>query len=106
MSNHMDWQQKAEALCALAEIEVRIRKAGDWYVHQDVSVKDAGVMYGKYGNGDTPESAIIDHWKVLVDDVKFPLYLVARSGTDRRRAVVWNGFMWADVNEPKEAVAA
>lgn len=53
MSNHMDWQQKAEALCALAEIEVRIRKAGDWYVRQ-----------------------------------------------------VWNGFMWADVNEPKEAVAA
>ena len=102
----MDWQQKAAALDALAEIEVRIRKAGDWYVHQDVWVKDGCVMHGIYGNGETPEEAIIDHWKVLVEDVNFPRYLIARQGSDRRRAVVWNGFMWADIHEPKRTEVA
>ena len=101
----MDWQQKAAALDALAEIEIRIRAPWDWYVHQNVGIKDDHLMRGVYGNGETPEAAILDHWEVVVDAAKFPLYLVANSGTDRRRAVVWNGFMWADVHEPKTEAA-
>jgi hypothetical protein len=100
----MDWQEKAAALDALAEIEIRFRKPGDWFVNQDVAIKDDHCLVGAWGNGETPQAAIEDHWKVLVEEPKFPLYLVARSG-DRRRAVSWNGFMWADVHEPKQEKA-
>lgn len=97
----MDWQQKAAALDALAEIEIKIRKPGDWYVHQHVEIKDDCIMRGEYGNGRTPEEAIEDHWQRLVVNIEqTPLYLVARAMRDTRRAVKWNGFMWMDYPEP------
>jgi len=97
----MDWQQKAAALDALAEIEIKIRKPGDWYVSQRVEIKDGGVLRGEYGNGPTPQDAILDHWDRLVVNIDpTPLYLVARTADGRRRPVRWNGFMWADFPEP------
>ncbi len=102
----MDWQQKAAALDALAEIEIKIRKPGDWYVSQRVEIKNDCFLEGAYGNGDTPMAAIEDHWNRLVTDIECrPLYLVARAGHPNRRAVRWNGFMWQDVPEPERATA-
>lgn len=104
----MDWQQKAAALSALCEIHVCIRKPGDWYVSQNVDIRDEHCLRGEYGNGDTPIAAIEDHWEHLVNNIeKTPLYLVTRnSDGSGRRAVRWNGFMWVDVPEPKREVAA
>lgn len=102
----MDWQQKAAALDALAEIELRIRKPGDWYVFQDVNVKDECILIGSYGNGSTPEEAIEDHWRILTEETKFPKYLIANAGKPTRRAVHWNGFMWSEVPEPKREQVA
>lgn len=100
----MDWQQKAAALDALAEIQIMIRGVGDWYVHQNVQIRKVDVLFGEYGNGETPVAAIEDHWQKLVNEVsRTPHYLVARDGSGTRRAVRWNGFMWADVPEPKAA---
>jgi hypothetical protein len=98
----LTWEQKAEALNALAEIEIHMRRPGNWYVHQGVEIKKGGILHGQYGNGVTPEAAILDHWHVLVEQVDLPDYLVVNAyGGDRRRAVFWNGYRWADVAEPK-----
>ena len=96
----MDWQHKAAALNALAKISIKCRAPGDWYVEQSVEIKDDGLMIGEYGNGETPEAAIEDHWKCLVQELGSK-YLVANSGREDRRTARWNGFMWADVPEPK-----
>jgi hypothetical protein len=98
----MDWQQKAAALSALVEIQLICRKAGDWYVRQEVEIKDGAILRGSYGNGTTPQEAVEDHWRQLVDEMTpTPMYLVvsAGGGQRKRRAVRWNGFMWMDVSE-------
>lgn len=103
----MDWQHKAAALDALAEFEIKFRKMGDWYVSQNVEIKDSAILRSACGNGSTPDEAIEDHWRQLVDDIAAtPLYLVTRASSDtKRRAVRWNGFMWMDVHEPERKAA-
>jgi hypothetical protein len=112
----MDWQRKAAALNALAEIKISIRTPGDWYVLQSVNIREKNVMVGVCGNGKTPEEAIEDHWRQAVDDIIEDHwrqavddigdhYLVAREGGHPRRAVRWNGFMWEDVPEPTKSAA-
>jgi hypothetical protein len=81
---------------------VKFRKPGDWYVNQDVEVKDGGILIGTYGNGATPEEAIEDHWRVLTE-IPRGHYLVVRAFDNLRRAVRWNGFMWEDVKESAAA---
>lgn len=97
----MDWEQKFSALNALATCSVLMRKPGDWYVsHTGISVKDRGCLVGSYGNGKTPQGAILDDWKVLVEDIEpTEKYLVLNPAGENHRAVRWNGFMWKDVVE-------
>lgn len=105
----MDWQTKAAALNALAAISIKFRKPGDWYVSQQVEIKDGPILRGDYGNGATPQEAIEDHWERLTE-LEPGQYLVGREFLDgrthRRKAVRWNGFMWEDVNEPAKPEAA
>lgn len=98
----MNWQQKAAALNALAELDIKIREPGDWYCSQSVSIREEFVLVGTFGNGDSPEAAVDDHWKVLVEDIG-ARYLIANDGRYNRKAVRWNGYMWADVSEPHRA---
>lgn len=93
----MKFKQKAEALNALSEISIRINHYGKWYVSQRTEIKDGGILKGEYGDGDTPEEAINNHWRVLVDNLANNCYLVINA-TDKklRRAVRWNGFMWQE----------
>lgn len=102
----MDWQQKAEALAALADLSIKFRERewrvggpDPWYVSQNVEVKDGSILSSVCGNGHTPEEAIEDHWKQLVDDLTSRQYLIINVGTKDRRAVKWNGFMWQHVDE-------
>lgn len=110
----MVYQQMAEALAGLCELSIKYREAQwrlahaePWYVSQDIMVKKVGAstVVGTGGNGDTPEHAIIDHWRTLVDDLAHDEYLIVGSG-EQRRAVKWNGFMWADYPEPQKSKAA
>lgn len=109
----MDWQEKAAALAGLTELAVcfrekqwRIGGPEPWYVQQRIYIKDDCVLRGVYGNGDTPQEAIEDHWKHLVTELPANQYLViCASDSERRRAVRWNGFMWQDVPEPKRDAA-
>ena len=108
----MDWQQKAEALASLTELAICFREkqwriGGDepWYVQQKIDIRDGCCLHGAYGNGYTPQEAIEDHWKRLVDDLSSDQYLVIEAAADKRRAVRWNGFMWQDMPEPKREAA-
>jgi hypothetical protein len=107
----MDWQQKAEALAALGELSIKFRErewrigaSEPWYVQQRVEIKDGGTLCGAYGNGRTPQDAIEDHWRCLVEQLG-DRYLVVNAGGEDRRAVRWNGFMWAAVREPEREAA-
>lgn len=101
----MNYEQKMYALQALAEISVRMRKPGDWYVNQDVSVKDDHVLISSYGNGLTPEEAIDDHWDEIAmkTSASKPIVVIRHTdeGTERKH-YFWNGFMWCDCT-PKQA---
>lgn len=108
----MDWQQKAEALAGLTELAIHFREKQwliggpePWYVQQKIDIREGGCLHGAYGNGYTPQEAIENHWKRLVDDLAADQYLIVRSSTDDRRAVRWNGFMWQDVPEAKPKAA-
>jgi hypothetical protein len=101
----MDWQQKAAVLNAIAQIKICMRRPQDWYIDQSVEVGGDGLLSGLYGNGTTPQAALEDHWRVLVDELKPGFYLVIQAfSPDKCRHVRWNGFMWEDL--PISRVAA
>jgi len=96
----MTWQQKLAALQCLGDCSLKMREPGDWYVSQSrVEVGGDGMLAGSYGNGETPVVAVTDHWRVLVDELPVGKHLVLGASSDDRRAVRWNGYMWADVQE-------
>jgi hypothetical protein len=93
----MTWEQKLQALQALSDVSLRMRKPGDWYVDSRMEIKDGPVLVGAYGNGKTPQAAVEDHWQqyALLPLDKGPIVVDAMR--DSRRHVRWNGFMWQDV---------
>lgn len=105
----MDWEQKLQAFNALTECKLIMRKPGDWYVSQQVDVKQGSCLSGIYGNGKTPQAAVEDHWQRLTSLPK-DQYIVAREYWDgdtcKRLAVRWNGFMWDHIQEKPREVAA
>lgn len=100
----MNYEQKMYALQALAEVSVEMRKPGDWYVNQDVSIKDGSVLIGAYGNGATPEEAIENHWDEIAmkSSAGKPIVVIKHTdeGTERKH-YFWNGFMWCDCTPSK-----
>lgn len=101
----MTWEQKLDALIALARIEVIPRSSGDWYVSQgtEISSDDSCVLAGKYGNGKTPIEAIENHWKEMVERLEKGQYIVTQANTEDRKHFVWNGFMWAELQVKNKA---
>lgn len=94
----MNWEQKLFACKALDDrISLCMRKPGDWYVSWSVEVGGDSVLSGEYGNGRTPEEAVINHWATVVDALPLHKCLVIGAYTDNRRQVRWNGFMWIDI---------
>ncbi len=93
----MDWQTKAAALNALEQISIMIRSPNDWYIQQRTEVGGDGCLTGQYGNGETPERAIIDHWNKLVNDLPSDRYLVVGGSSANRKQYRWNGYMWEDL---------
>lgn len=95
----MTWEQKLAAFQALGEVSLKMRAPGDWYVSSRVEVKQGSMLAGTYGNGPTPEAAVLDHWRQLVDELPPREYLVTDAYRPNRKAVKWNGFMWQEVHE-------
>lgn len=105
----MDFDQKSAALRALAEFTINLRDPyynvgrndgrPSWYILQAIEIKDGSILRGEYGNGHSPEEAILDHWRVIVEELPAGRYIVINAAGPNRRAVRWNGFMWAEVHE-------
>jgi len=96
----MTWEQKLEACKSISQTHLEMRSPGDWFVAQyDLAVKRGIGLEGRYGNGRTPEEAVNDHWNQLTQ-LERGEYLVFHGGLrEKRRAFLWNGFMWGEVKE-------
>lgn len=94
----MTYEEKFEAINALGEASVHMRKPGDWYVSQATEIKDGGMLCGHYGDGTSPEAAIEDHWRVLTELNPHQYVVINAAGPDRQ-ALSWNGYRWASVRE-------
>lgn len=97
----MTWEEKLAALTSLkSDISLKMRVPGDWYVfHIGVDIKRGGFLSSRCGNGTTPQEAVEDHWK-LKTELEEEEYIVLDAGNkEKRRAVKWNGYMWADIVE-------
>lgn len=104
--SEMSWQEKFAAINALGEASLMMRKPGDWYVNQPrVETKDEGssVIGCDYGNGATPEDAVVDHWERIAA-LPPRWFVVVDSFGPSRRHVRWNGYMWVDV--PRDVAAS
>lgn len=100
---NMTWEQKLEAmqaLCGWPRVSLKMRKPGDWYVEVTCrEISSGAVLKGKYGNGYDPASAVEDDWRQCVEELEPREYIVIHAAGKDRRAVLWNGYMWADVEE-------
>ena len=103
----MTWEQKLDAMQALTEHKLIMRKPGDWFVCASIEVGGDGMLKGQYGNGETPEEAVLDHWENLVTGLQDHEYLVVRNPTDfsgggKNTYHRWNGFMWKDAQAMRD----
>jgi len=101
----MDWQQMFAALKAISpEATLQMRKPNDWYCRlPGVELKNGITLQTVRGTGGSPGEAVAAAWIAATELPSSPdggPYLVVNA-TDpkRRRAMRWNGFMWADVDE-------
>lgn len=93
----MNWEQKLAALQAIADTCLRMRKPGDWYVSATGrGIGGDGLNRGNYGNGPTPQAAVEDDWRQLVEMLPYDRYIIVESRGERRQ-IRWNGFMWETV---------
>jgi hypothetical protein len=104
----MTWEQKLAAIQALGEAHLCMRRPGDWYVSQsrtEVKERGSSVLSSAFGNGATPEEAVLDHWRQLAE-VGPTFIVVIDAYSERRRHVRWNGYMWADEPVERAGVSA
>lgn len=99
----MHWEYKLQALNAIADCHLIMRKPGDWYVSAEMSIKKDGgcTLVGEFGNGNSPQSAVDQHWDKY-SELDSDHFVVAKK-YGKRVAVRWNGFMWDHVEESAQA---
>jgi hypothetical protein len=94
----MKWEEKLQAIQSFdSEVQLRMRKPGDWYVSSRIEIGGDGTLQGAYGNGTSPEEAVLETWDKFVTNLESGYFLVLGAHTDRRREVRWNGFMWEEL---------
>lgn len=94
----MTWEEKLAALQSLGDCCLRMRHPGDWYVSAtSVEVSSGRMLEGRYGNGATPEAAVLDHWEKYTALVGPGEVVVINAMSTERRHVRWTGYMWTDV---------
>ena len=91
----MTWEEKLDALSALGDCNIKMRKPGDWYVSQSTEIGGNGMLEGDYGNGKTPIEAIEDHWSKLVDNLPSDRHIRAYDNKRYR----WSGYMWKEASK-------
>jgi hypothetical protein len=100
----MTTDEKFQALQALVKLPshvsiTRRNTPTPWYVSlKGVGIVDHGFYMGIVGGGATPEKAIEVAWNELTNLSDEQYIRIEAQGVDHR-AVIWNGFMWAPVQE-------
>ncbi len=94
----LTWEQKLEALQALAEfpnmVTISMRKPGDWYCSvSGIEVRKSHTLESRYGNGDTPQEAVENCFLVLTT-IQRDEVLARNALGDKSKHFRWNGFMW------------
>jgi hypothetical protein len=101
----MTTQQKALAMVSLVGhfgFAIKLREDdGSWYVAIDADIREKGCLVGITTAEPTPFAAVDKTWKLLTE-LQPDHYIVVKNA-GKRRAVRWNGFMWADVQEQRDA---
>jgi len=93
----MDWEQKLEAMQALCECSLKMRCPGNWYVEtRKREVGGDGLLSSTYGNGSTPQKAVEDDWRRLVEELPPASYIVLDPHEEPRKTYRWNGYRWAE----------
>lgn len=83
------------ALRALGELALNVRADGTWYVNlPHVEIKNGAMLTTPTQTAPSPQKAIAEAWNTYSTG----LVIVQHPGQPRR-ALRWNGFMWADVVE-------
>lgn len=93
----MTWEEKIQALQAIAECTLRMRKPGNWYVSFNAGIGGDGFIRGDYGNGKNPEEAVIAHWDIFTTNLPSDRYIIVNGNYKGEKRVRWNGFMWEDI---------
>lgn len=86
----MTWEQKIQALMAITDVSLRMRRPGDWYVDANFLriVGDGMETSTTVSDQQTPEDAVHAYW-LAVTALASNLRLRSPKGEFR-----WNGFMW------------
>lgn len=72
----------------------------------NVEIRDGCVLRSICGYGETLTDALADLWRQLTVLEDSRQYLVIRAGTEKRRAVRWNGHGFKPHYEPERAEVA
>ena len=102
----MTWEQKLAALNAIADHALIMRSPGDWYVSARIEIGGRGLLVGAFGNGKSPQDAVEDHWRQLVDEIDENGDYLIGGNPGHTKVVRWNGFMWADASHLRKAAPA
>lgn len=100
----MTWEQKLQAMKAIADHKLIMRKPGDWYVNAPIEVGGGGVLVSMFGQGTTPEMAVNDHWAQLVENLPSDRYITG-GNPGHSKCVRWNGFMWEDASHMRRPLS-
>ena len=91
----LSYEEKFEAMNALADAVLKMRQPGDWYVDHNVEIKNGSILTSVLAVAQpTPEAAIHAHWDRLTNLKPGEYIVINASNKERRRAVTWNGYMW------------
>lgn len=96
----MTWEQKFEAMNALDESELRMRKPGDWFcVIRGAEMQKPGGcgLEGRCGNGNSPQAAVENAWFAYTKPIDNAYIVLDAMSPEKRRHVRWNGYRWADI---------
>lgn len=95
MSTNLTWEEKWQAIKIInPSANVCMRRPGNWYVSCGMEhASGECCLVGDYGDADSPESAIDDHWRQYAD---------GRPFFCGNKWHLWNGFMWIESKDPRD----
>lgn len=97
----LTWEQKLDLLESLTEHSLKMRKPGDWYVSSSLEIGGNGLLCGSYGEGENPQQAVLNHWKIYCEDLAEGAYIVVDWAGSNRRQLRWNGYRFEEVSRKK-----